>query len=191
MTARSMKAPGSPSSALQIRYFVVPAAPRANFHFLPVGKPPPPRPRNPLDFHDVARLLRSQRAERTRQGAVAAPGDVLVNARRIDDPAVGQHPARSAEQRKDARPTAARPPTKEALNGDAAPAPHWRALPLSTRCPAAERLFPRLPCGKPAEYARATARPSTARRRKTRYSRRRRHPLRSRVQPSTAAPQLW
>ena len=42
-----MKAPGSPSSALQITYLSVPAAALANFHFAPVGNPPPPRPRSP------------------------------------------------------------------------------------------------------------------------------------------------
>ena len=43
-----MKAPGSPSSALQTMYFCAPAALRAICHFLPVGKPPPPLPRRPL-----------------------------------------------------------------------------------------------------------------------------------------------
>ena len=40
----SMKAPGSPSSALQHTYFTSPFASFANFHFLPVGKPAPPLP---------------------------------------------------------------------------------------------------------------------------------------------------
>ena len=42
-----MNAPGSPSSALQIRYFSVPADFRARFHLMPVGNPAPPRPRRP------------------------------------------------------------------------------------------------------------------------------------------------
>ena len=42
-----MKAPGSPSSPLQMRYFSSPGDWRANFHFVPVGKPAPPRPRTP------------------------------------------------------------------------------------------------------------------------------------------------
>ncbi len=42
-----MNAPGSPSSALQITYFVSPAAARTSSHFVPVGNPAPPRPRNP------------------------------------------------------------------------------------------------------------------------------------------------
>ena len=44
---RSMKAPGSPSSALQMRYFASPAAFLHSSHFRPVRKPAPPRPRSP------------------------------------------------------------------------------------------------------------------------------------------------
>ena len=46
-SARSMNAPGSPSSALQTRYFSSPAAEWAISHFTPVGNPAPPRPRSP------------------------------------------------------------------------------------------------------------------------------------------------
>ena len=42
-----MKAPGSPSSALHMMYLTSLSSARQNFHFCPVGKPPPPRPRNP------------------------------------------------------------------------------------------------------------------------------------------------
>jgi hypothetical protein len=49
-TDRSMKAPGSPSSALQRTYFTSPGVFRAKAHFRPVGKPPPPRPRRPEAF---------------------------------------------------------------------------------------------------------------------------------------------
>ena len=42
-----MNAPGSPSSALQIRYFGWPGALRENPHFTPVGNPAPPHPRMP------------------------------------------------------------------------------------------------------------------------------------------------
>ncbi len=47
MTERSMNAPGSPSSPLQMMYFSSPGWARQISHFLPVGKPPPPRPRRP------------------------------------------------------------------------------------------------------------------------------------------------
>ena len=42
-----MNAPGSPSSALQTIYFFGPGCTRVISHFLPVGKPPPPRPLRP------------------------------------------------------------------------------------------------------------------------------------------------
>ena len=50
MTLRSMKAPGSPSSPLQMTYFGKVAYLRASSHFVPVGKPAPPRPRRPESF---------------------------------------------------------------------------------------------------------------------------------------------
>ena len=43
----SIKAPGSPSSALQTTYFCVPFAILVNSHFLPVGNPAPPLPLKP------------------------------------------------------------------------------------------------------------------------------------------------
>ena len=46
--ARSLKQPGSPSSALQTTVFVPPPASATAFHFAPVGKPAPPRPASPL-----------------------------------------------------------------------------------------------------------------------------------------------
>ena len=42
-----MKAPGSPSSALQTTYLSSPSALRHASHLRPVGKPAPPRPRRP------------------------------------------------------------------------------------------------------------------------------------------------
>ncbi len=54
-TARSMKAPGSPSSALQMTYFWSLSFCRASFHLRPVGKPAPPRPRSP-DFSIAAMI---------------------------------------------------------------------------------------------------------------------------------------
>jgi len=50
MSARFMKAPGSPSEQLQITYLGVPAAPRQICHFRQVGKPAPPRPRSPASL---------------------------------------------------------------------------------------------------------------------------------------------
>ena len=47
ITLRSMKAPGSPSSPLQITYFLAEFCTRAASHLRPVGNPPPPRPRRP------------------------------------------------------------------------------------------------------------------------------------------------
>src|ERR1035437_9212224 len=47
MTERFMNAPGSPSSPLQMTYFFGEFCIRAASHLRPVGKPPPPRPRNP------------------------------------------------------------------------------------------------------------------------------------------------
>ena len=46
-TARSMKAPGSPSSALQMMYFWALTVSWATRHFWPVRNPAPPRPRRP------------------------------------------------------------------------------------------------------------------------------------------------
>ena len=47
-STRSLNVPGSPSSALHTTYFAPPSCPcaaAARFHFVPVGKPAPPRPR--------------------------------------------------------------------------------------------------------------------------------------------------
>src|SRR4030042_3334598 len=49
MMTRSLNVPGSPSSALQTMYLKSLLTFRQASHFLPVGKPAPPRPRS-LDF---------------------------------------------------------------------------------------------------------------------------------------------
>ena len=46
MSSRSLKVPGSDSSALQTRYLSI-APCGMNDTFLPIGKPAPPRPRMP------------------------------------------------------------------------------------------------------------------------------------------------
>ena len=46
--ARSLKVPGSPSSAFTTRYLGKLVSLRTKFHFIPVGNPAPPRPRRLL-----------------------------------------------------------------------------------------------------------------------------------------------
>ena len=45
-STRSLKVPGSPSSALQMMVRLAAGVPRASSHLRPVGKPAPPRPRS-------------------------------------------------------------------------------------------------------------------------------------------------
>ena len=54
MRERFMKAPGSPSSALQIRYRRSLSVSRQTSHLRQVGKPAPPRPRSP-EFLTISR----------------------------------------------------------------------------------------------------------------------------------------
>ena len=49
ISGRSLQVPGSDSSALQITYFGFGESFGTNDHFIPVGKPAPPRPRR-FDF---------------------------------------------------------------------------------------------------------------------------------------------
>ena len=90
-TLRSMKAPGSPSSALHTTYLSSPTASRVNFHFRHVGKPAPPRPRSPETLHRLNHLLRVVGGKHSAQGLIAVVADVVFDALRIDGAAVGRN----------------------------------------------------------------------------------------------------
>ena len=77
-----MNAPGSPSSPLQMRYFTSPGESWANFHFMPVGKPAPPRPRMPDAVTSSMTHSRVFSVQHHARRLVAAARDVLVDASR-------------------------------------------------------------------------------------------------------------
>src|SRR5664279_1135620 len=84
-TARSMKAPGSPSSPLQMTYLVSPGWARPSSHFRPVGKPAPPQ----AAFENRADLRGGRHGlEAGVQGQVAVAGQVIVQIERVDFAAV-------------------------------------------------------------------------------------------------------
>ena len=93
---RSMNAPGSPSSPLQMTYFGAPAAWRASGPLARRwGSPPPPRPRRPAADDRVDDLLgrRCRSRQRSRSAAIAVAGAGIVEVQRVDPAAVLEHDA--------------------------------------------------------------------------------------------------
>src|SRR5947208_8776714 len=70
---RSLMVPGSLSSALHTTYFGDPAAPRTISHFIPVGKPAPPRPRRSLALSVLNSSLTSRRGTNARTASYRRP----------------------------------------------------------------------------------------------------------------------
>src|SRR5262249_1506192 len=84
--SRSLKVPGSLSSALQTTYFTSPGAPRTNVHLRKVGKPAPPMPRRPATSSALRMASPSRFSTKRRPGAVGArlalvDGDLPVGGR--------------------------------------------------------------------------------------------------------------
>ena len=73
---RSIYAPGSPSSALQITYFSSPGASQHSCHLRPVGNPPPPRPRSLDSFISLIILSGVTLLLRTLARAVYPPATI-------------------------------------------------------------------------------------------------------------------
>src|ERR1039457_2943308 len=90
-TALSMNAPGSPSSALQMRYFCARGVWRAMFHFCPVGKPAPPSAAPPRRQHLAADLFRRHGANGLGGGSESPGRQRRVEDAGIDDARVAQH----------------------------------------------------------------------------------------------------
>ena len=93
MIEASMKAPGSPSSPLQMMYLTSPGD-GARTSIWPVGKPAPPRPAQARGEDLVDDLVGRHRRERLARGLVAAARQVLVEILRVDDAAVAQRDPR-------------------------------------------------------------------------------------------------
>ena len=91
MTARSMNAPGSPSSALQMMYFTSPSLLRARSHLMPVGKPAPPRPRMPEALISSITSSGARLARMSPQRAVPPRGDVAVDVLGVEHADVREH----------------------------------------------------------------------------------------------------
>jgi hypothetical protein len=98
---RSMNAPGSPSSALQMTYLGSPGERRQSSHFVPVENPAPPRPRNWRRFHFADHVVRRHLAQHLGQRRVPVAGDVGLDLLGVDQAAVAQRDADLlAEQRR-------------------------------------------------------------------------------------------
>ena len=73
----SLQVPGSLSSPLTSTYFGVSFAWVRKDHFMPVGKPAPPRPRRPEAF--ISAMIQSGTFSMHLRGRVAVQFDVLVD----------------------------------------------------------------------------------------------------------------
>ena len=77
-SGRSLKVPGSPSSALQTTYFRSPGVSRTACHLAARGKPAPPRPRRPLERRVSRAAAAASCSTRRCSCSVAAVGAVDV-----------------------------------------------------------------------------------------------------------------
>ncbi len=71
---RSLNVPGSPSSALQMTYFWSAFSAAQKPHFMPVGKPAPPRPMSPL-----SRMVSTRSARDVASAALSPASGSMVS----------------------------------------------------------------------------------------------------------------
>ena len=95
-----MNAPGSPSSALQMRYFCAAGVSEGDLPLLPGGEARAAAAAQPGGDHRVADLLAGHGGERPGRGGEAAGGQRRVQGGRIDQAAVVEHhPGLPGEER--------------------------------------------------------------------------------------------